>query len=295
MPAWDTTALLKSIRRRARATNSAAPGFDDTTLLEMANEELASKLIPELVRLRRDWFEKVRDVTLTVGTATYGLWTRALMASARDLGIVSGGVFRSLSYLTPEAMDGKDPTSRASPMSYTIRGTDVVLYPTPNIGDILRVTYLRRLNRLVLPSSTLLVTSISGGGSNVFNGTKPSGISTSTPVDVVRGVPFFDALSEDQTPTATAAGSITLSASVPGATTGDYICLAGESPVIQGPPELLAVLAQRVANGLLRPGRDKAILEAGERELVQLEAAIFGVADRRVESDVQTVGNGPWA
>ncbi len=293
--AWLTTALLASIRRRARSTNSSAPGYDDASLLEMANEELVSKLVPELVRLRREWFEEVRDVPLVVGTATYGLWTRAIMGSARNIGIVSGGVFRGLSYLPPEAFDGKDPTNQAGPSHYTVRGTDFVLYPTPNIGDTLRVTYLRRLNRLVAASAVLTVTSISGAGSNVFNGTKPATITTSTPVDVVKGTPFFDALAEDQTPTAVVAStSVTLAASVSGASVGDFVCLAGESPVIQGPPELVAILAQRVANALLRPGRDQAIAAAGERELEKLEAAVFGVADRRVESDIQTVGSGPW-
>lgn len=293
---WDTTALLASIRRRARSTNSSAPGYADSDLLAMANEELASKLAPEMAKLRRDWFEEVRDTTLTVGTATYPLWTRAMVGSARHLGIVSGGVFRDLSYLTPEAMDGKDPTNQASPTHYTIRGTDIVLYPTPNIGDTLRVTYLRRLNRLIATSACLTVTSITGAGSNVYNGAaKPSSITTSTPVDYVKGTPFFDALAEDVTPTGTSGTSITLATSIPGQAVGDYVCLAGEAPVIQGPPEMLAILAQRVANALLRPGRDQAILAAGERELAALEAAVFGVADRRVESDVQTVGSSPWA
>lgn len=294
MPAWDTTALLSSIRRRARATNSQAPGFDSATLLEMANEELASKLGPDLVRLRREWFDKVRDTTLTVGTSTYPLWTRGVMGGARDVGIVSGGVFRGLAYLTPEAMDGKNPTNQSSPSHYTIRGTDVVLYPTPNVADTLRITYPRRMNRLVATSAVLTVTSISGAGSNVFNGTKPSTITTSTPVDVVRGAPHFEALAEDQTPTAVSGSSVTLSASVSGAVAGDYVCLAGESPVIQAPPEVFALLAQRVANSLLRPGRDRAALEDGERELASLEASVFGVADLRVESDMQTTGPGFW-
>lgn len=292
---WTTTDLLSSIRRRARATNSQAPGFDNATLLEMANEELLSKLGPDMVRLHREWFARVIDSPLQVGVATYRLWTRGVVGGARDVGIVSAGVFRALSYLTPEQMDGKSATNQASPTHYTVRGTDIVLYPVPNIADTLRVTYQRRMNRLVSTSAVLTVTSISGAGSNVFNGTKPASITTSTPVDVVRGTPHFETLAEDQTPTAASGSSVTLAASVSGAAAGDYVCLAGESPVIQAPPEVLPILAQRVANALLRPGRDRAALEDGERELEMLERSVFGVADLRVESDMQTVGGGPWA
>lgn len=317
---WTTTALLASIRRRARSTNSAAPGYANADLLEMADEELTSKLVPEMVKLRRDWFEVVRDVTLTVGRSTYQLWTRTIMGSARDVGIVSGGVFRALSYLSPEAMDGKDPTTQASPTHYTIRGTDVVLYPTPNIADALRITYLRRRNRLVLPTAAGVVATLTYPADatkitiNLTADASTYGITTATPVDLIRGRPPFDSLLDDSLPYAVATSAVGLQPGADGVTAlaagvtgvgvagspdglyvGDYVCLAGDSPVIQGPPEMLAILAQRVANALMRPGRDKELLAAGERELAALEAAVFGVADRRVESDSQTVGNGPWA
>lgn len=289
------TALLASIRRRARTTNSAAPGYANSDLLAMANEELASGLGPDLLRLRREWFLKVRDVTLTVGTATYNYWTRAMMGSARDVGVVAGGVFQALAYLTPEEMDGLDPTAQASPTHYTVRGTDFVLYPTPNAADTLRVTYLRRMNRLVLPSACLTISSISGAGLNVYNGAeKPSSITTSTLVDFVRGVPFFDALTEDVTPSATSATSVTLSTAVSGGAVGDYVCLAGQAPVIQCAPEVFAILAQRVANSLLRPGRDRQSLADGERELRHLEESVFGATERRVETQAQTAGPGIW-
>lgn len=274
----------------------------------MANEELTSGLGPDLLRLRREWFLVTRDTTLTVGTATYPQWTRSMMGSARDVGVVSNGVFHALAYLTPEQMDGKDPTHQSTPTHYTVRGTDFVLYPTPNAADTLRATYIRRMNRLVLPATVGVVT---GSAVNVsLQVTITIGVNystlnftTSTPLDLVRGTSPWKSVADSVTPTSIitnaglyAAGSIPLlDSTTADVTVGDYLCLAGTAPVLQLPEEAFAVLAQRVANSLLRPGRDRAALLDGERELQKLEASVFGATERRVETQAQTAGPGIWA
>lgn len=292
---YDSDALLASVRRRARAPSTTAPGWTDASLLLAINEEVTSKLGPDIVRLRREWLVASRDVTMTAGTATYGLWTRTVMASVRDVGVVIDGVFRSLDELDPEDFDGKDPTQSDTPTHYTVRGTDLVLWPTPNSGDTLRISYFRRLNRIVATSAVGTITSL-GTNNTVLNcsGGVPSTISTSTPVDIVRASPFFDSLAIDQTPSGKTSTSVTLSTAPTGVAVGDYVCLAGESPVLQLPPECFALLAQRVANALMRPGRDAQALADGRQELAELEASVFGVAEDRNVGGLNALSETVW-
>src|SRR5690606_32266495 len=119
------------------------------------------------------------------------------------------------------------------PRRFYLQANQVVLHPTPASADYsLRLTYFRRPPKLVATSSVLTITSISDA---TLHGTRPSGMSDSTPVDVVRAVPHFDSLVDATTPSSTTSNSVTLSAAPAGVAVGDYVCLAGETAVPQLP------------------------------------------------------------
>lgn len=297
MANWDTTALLSAIRRRARATNSAAPGFSDSTLLDIANEVLISKVAPEMASRRASFFRKTINTTLTVGTGTYNFDTRALGGAVSNFFRVDStdNSVHPLVEWDEEDLNERDPTKQGTPQSFIIQGDQIRLYPVPSKADILRQVLLRRPNRLVATTAVLTVTSISGAGLNVYNGSaKPSSITTSTPCDFICGSAPWRSRADDQTPSATSGTSVTFTSAISGGVVGDYVCLAGESPVIQLPPEFFAVVAQEAACELLRTGRDRQVYRDAVEALKVLQDTVYGQAVDRVENQPGYLFGADW-
>jgi hypothetical protein len=290
---FDATALLVSIGRRCRRPNSNATGWADSDLLLVVNEELPP-LAAELMRVRSSFFKTVADTTLTAGTASYRLNTRTIAGTVSMVSLVdSGGVVRDLTEWGEEDLIGKDPTDAGTPIAYVVRGNSVVLYPVPDAALTLRQVYYRRPNRVVATTAVMAITSVASAPT--YAGSKPSTITSSTPCDIIKYQPHFDSLLDDVTPSSVAIGtSVTFSSSITGVVVGDYVCLAGESPMVQLPVEAWTVLSQRCANHLMRGGVDRVSLEDGQAELGRLESMLFGAAQDRVHEEPELLEAPSW-
>ncbi len=124
----------------------------------------------------------------------------------------------------------------------------MTLVPTPSTGT-LRLFYFGRPNSLVATSAVATISSIDVTRLIVTTtATIPSTMTSGVSVDFVDATPGFRSLAIDQATTGTVAGTtVTLSTALPASVlAGDYVCLAGESPVPQIPVELHPLLAQRV-------------------------------------------------
>jgi hypothetical protein len=72
----------------------------------------------------------------------------------------------------------------------------------------------------------------------------PTTITTSTPVDFVQNDGPYDILEIDQTITNISGTTLTFAALPDDLAVGDWICLAGQSPVLIAPRELQPLLVQ---------------------------------------------------
>jgi hypothetical protein len=297
--AYDTDALLASIRRRARLPVSSvnAPGWEDADLLFMANEELLTVLTPMLLRTREKFFVATKDTAMVSGTVSYALPTRGALNKTQDiLRVGPDNVTNNLVKLEPEEMSGKDMTLQGTPTHYYFQGNRIFLWPVPNVTHTLRVPYFRRPSRLVGTSAVAVVSTINTGTKTITTtDTVPGTFSSSALYDLVQGYPPFDSLSDDVVATSTSGTSFVATATLPtDLLAGDYVALAGESPVLQLPVEFGPVLAQRVANAILRGGVDKELLAAGEKESARLEAEAFGGVEERNEGEADLLCNDCW-
>lgn len=299
--AYDTDALLASIRRRARlpASSTSAPGWQDSDLLAMANEELLTVLTPLLMRTREKFFVAVRDYTMVTGSsAGYLLPTRGVLNRQLDITRVgSDGVTNNLRKLEPEEFTGKNMTLQATPTHYYLQGNRIYLWPVPSQGDTLRVSYFRRPSRLVGTSAAAVVSTFNSGTKTITTtATIPTTFTTTALYDIIQGYPPFDSESDDAAVTSASGTTVVASAALPtDLASGDYLALAGESPVLQLPVEFNPVLAQRVANQILRGGVDKELLAAGEQEAERLEFIAFGNVEERNEGEPDYLANDTWA
>jgi hypothetical protein len=262
----------------------------------MANEELLSKLGPQLRRTREEFFVTKQDTTLTAGTATYGIPTRAMLGKVREVQLLdSDGAVIDLEEMALEEMRGRDPTDQDTPSAYTFQGNSVVLYPTPSAALTLRLWYMRRPNRLVSSAtSTVGIVSSKTSTTVTMTAALPATFTTSQALDFIQANPHFDSLGDAATPSVVATPTLTFAAGVvpTSLAAGDFVCVAGDAPVLQFPVEVFYVLSQRVANQLMRGGTDAEALSEGEAELKSLESEVFGGAEERNEGEPAYFGYG---
>lgn len=254
MPDYTTTALLASIRRRASVPNSSKLGTSDADLLAIATEELQGLVTALLVSTREEHLVTTYDVTLTAGTNAYNLPARAIAGALRDAVVVqTDGNLRNLKWLDRADLPGLDQ-STGTPSRFYFQGDQVVLWPTPDAStETLRLPYRRRCGNLVAASAAWPIDALASATSFEFAATKPSAFATSQRFDIISAKPGFRTLAMDLTASIVAPDAMSFTTTLPDdVEVGDYVCLAGESPVPQVPVELHPLLAQAAAVQVLK-------------------------------------------
>lgn len=296
---YDTTALLAAIRRTAHLPTATAPGCADADLLAVANAELRQYLAPRLLRAREEFFVAVSDVALVAGTAAYDVPSRAILGKLREVQLVaSDGTVRNLPAGNPERLHGTDSTNNnGTPRFYYFRANSVVLSPAPDASDFptLRLHYFRRPSRLISTASALLVDDVSADPTYSGDGA----LTTSNgelAVDIISGASPHAPTADDVTPFATGTGSVTFTASRTDIAAGDYVCLAGETPVLQMPQEFYDLLVLRSAMALVGPGVDAETRADLAERAKEAESNLFAtLSGDRNEGEAEAVVNSVWA
>lgn len=261
----------------------------------------------KLRRVRTNYFTTQKDVPFVSGTASYRIPTRAqhgLIALVQRL--ATTGELKPLTKWHERDLANHNPTTPGTPTNYLWRSNSIVLWPVPdNSSESLRFTYHRRVNKLVAVSAVGPITSVANNYLTLtMSATAASlGITTSTPVDFIKGDSPFDSLRDSVTPNAVIVSSLQFPAGtiLPemndgtsfGANGLNYICLAGQSPVLQMPEQAFYVVAQAVACQLL--SEDAAALPPAQRLLAMLEADLYGGANDRDDAEPDSAANETFA
>lgn len=298
MADYTATALIASLRRRGWLP--AASALTTADCLAILNEEARVYLTALLKSVREEYLvrEADYDVPLVAGTARYRMPTRCVANALRSVHVLDGQSNpRPLTRVEPENQHGYPGSG--SPVGYMLRGGTLQLLPTPGGGGTLRLGYLQRLSQVVDASACGRVTAINTGTGAVTVSAAPATfVTTASGVplyDFVRGTPAFESLAVDQS--ATVAGTILTFATVPAElAVGDYVALAGETPIPQVPLECHALLAQRAvvvlleATGSPRLEAARRILE-GEDGKGGMQADVMRLLSPRVTGSTRPLVN----
>lgn len=246
--------------------------FTTTRMLSLLTAEMQGALAPMVHAAKSDHGVVPYSVAAPAGTSRYSLPPSAFANTLRDVFWINANQQASpltqISASNPMTYTMRGQTA-SMPLFYVLQGSSVVLYPTPSVAGTLAMPYYARPANLVLVDeepATDGAVRVAGVGYNATTHTlmvstdvapptplQPS--NTAVALDIVRSTPCFetivrapeaDVFAEELTPTS---WQYTISNVLenPGATQGDYICLAGESPVPQIPVELCPLLHARVA------------------------------------------------
>lgn len=290
-----TSDFAEAVQRRA-AIPASQSTFDSTALYALGDEEIRSKLLPLILRNIEDFYTTFYDYTITANQAGYQIPTRAVAASLRDVQVVQSSDAQArtpLERLAPEDLYssvGGNQNIMVRKCGFYLQGNQVIMYPTPtSTQNLLRLSYSCRPNRLVDSTECGEILSIDTVTNTiVLAAAAPSTFSTAQAMDFINAQPHFDWWAQDQTPTGISTTTYTNDtlqfASLPtGLAVGDFVCLTGESCIVQVPVELQPLLIQYVVVRVLSAQTDTQALKDAVSELAKLEEnAMLLIAPRVV-------------
>ena len=313
MAAYDTAALLAMVKRRG-FTPTAQGTFSAAEVLAVATEELNSYLAPLMLEVREEYFAAYADLPLVASQGAYRVPARALGGKLRDVvWLDASGTPRNLVRLEPEGAARYRASDLGAPEAFSLRGNYVLLHPTPQTGDgHLRLSYFARPGALVETSAARAVVDVDYDALSVtVAGAAPASFVVGARLDVVQAQPSFATVGSELTLTALATdgdGDAVLTfAALPRPeavpldypvtapeeiSLGDWVCLAGESPVPQVPPELHPLLALKTAAAMLEAVGDVEAARALLAELGEKQRRALALLSPRVEGEQRKVRNG---
>jgi hypothetical protein len=242
---YTSVGLIKNAKRRGFF--SAAPGYTNPDWLATLTEQMRLPTLSFLKGLREEYVIAVVDLTVT--SAPVDIPQRAAGAALRKVQWACGNSqFRQLSRIEPELQPqwGTDQPQGTEPMGYMFQANQLVLVPPPSSGSI-RLGYQLRPGTLVMPDAVGTITSLGPGPTQVTISATPSTFTTSKLYDFVKSTPNFQQLALDQPCSVIAANVLTFASRPASLAVGDYVCLAGETPVPPFPTEVHDLVAQLAA------------------------------------------------
>ena len=251
MAAYTTTLLLAAIERQSFSPANQTT-FTTADILALADEVTKTTILPSILGVREEYYVFYKDYTITSGTAAYEIPDRAIGLAIREIQIIdSNSNVSNIPRSSLDQLHNYAPTGSGPDMFY-IKGDSIVLVPEPSAtSGTLRVHYLLRPASLIETSAAAVIDTINTSTNIVTVTTIPPTWVTGSTFDLIRANGGHRHLDIDLTSTLISGTSITLPSLPTGLAVGDYIALAGESPVVQMPPDLQSVLATLVAAEML--------------------------------------------
>lgn len=296
MPAanrYTNSEFLIAVRNKGHIPPSQTP-FDDGSLLDLATDELNTALLRQIRTSRENYYLKYVDNALN-STNTYNIPSRAVGGALVDIHIVNG----TQVYPVSRSETNEQFSTVSSPTGYwsfQVIGNQIVILPIVTVG-VIRLWYLRRPNVMVPVSECSQVTAVdqANGILSFASGTIPSTFTTSSPMDSIQDQPHFDWNFIDQTPTAVTTTSVTftsLPTDVDGSALikpGDWLALAGQTPVPQIPVEFTPLLIQRtvVKYYEIQGYKDKVAL--AQAKLNDMEKDVFELINPRIGNEPKRI------
>lgn len=282
---YTVDGLLVAVRDYVGISPNSEDGTD-ARILRLLNREQSLYLQTLLQRAKGQHRQSTLPYTVVPTTLRYSIPTRAIAAGIKMVEGVDASGKSWMLYNFPDEDNARyGPFFSAQSGQFYIEGNDIVFYSAPPAGT-LKVTYSRRMSALVQLASAGIITAINTGSGVVAISPTPSGFGTvAAPYDFVRAAPHFDIQAMDKSATRSGANMTFASADLPsGLVVGDYVCLAGQTPVSQAPAELHPVLAQRVAFKWLEAKGDQRAQVAFD-SLKQMAGDAMSLIEPRLEEE----------
>ena len=265
---FTTATLLDKIKRIAAVPTSSST-FDDSELLEIANDAIQGDILPDILKARQE-FLVVWDDVMPIDADPYPY----IRVPDRAVGRSIIGVYN------PDSDFIENPTL------YYVEN-DKIYFIDESI-TLRRIRYYQRPAKLVEVSSCARITNVVLNTDPLLTDITVSSVPISYTdadlYDIVRAKAGFDLLQKDITVTIVGTTITMATSSVPSEIqVGDYVCLADTTPVPQIPVEWFTYLANHTAALILDSIGDMEAAAKIEKKLPAMRKGALSLISPRVE------------
>lgn len=256
------------------------PAYNNTNLLKYINTEYKNNIYPLLIQLNNEYFVAENDTTITGASQTIPIPADAIGQNMRDIKIIDGDDYIEVPRLEIDTLNADD-------FGFYFRGNNVYLKNADNyIGKTLRIYYYERPSDLVLTTSAAKVATV--GATTYTVVAVPTAFGTSASLDFIKATPAFDTLA---TSIVTTIASVTCTPATFYATVsvGDYLCLAGQTCVVQLPAECFDLMAQAVVLRVLESQGDNNGLQVAQARYDRIKQGVISMLAERVVGEQRKI------
>lgn len=300
---YDVPELIESIKVRCLVPISQQT-FTEEDLLRFANEEMEMKLVPNVIRVKEEFYIKSQLYPLSNGATRFEIPYRAVGSKLRNVQYLFSNATYPMTRIQPEEVPFYEYGSTTGTQNaFYLENNFVVLpvqYSSEGSGSI-KLSYYFKPNKLVDTNRVGVISAIDRVGDGTVGSVTidtlsfPDNLAPGTLVDFLQTKPNFRTYSFDITIQTVNPSTnqifLNLSDIPDDLKIADHIASAGECIIPQIPSELHSMLAQAVACRLLEAMGDKDNLTRANAKLAEMENNLFTLIDQRTEGNPQKVNN----
>lgn len=286
MPSYTTDNLLVPQVKRLAHIPLAQTTFEATDICALADDECRVNLLEKILSVRESYYLAPKDTAVNA-SGVYDIPYRAIAGRVHSVQMVIGTQVQPLARMEPHQMNSTMNPPQGS-YSFYFQGNSIVTLPILPGGSA-RIWHYVRPSNLVAQALCAQVTAIAGN--DVTVAAVPDGYTTGVNIDFTQDQPPFGLLSYDVAITNLVGSTFTFgSGLVPSRlAVGDWICLAGTTPVPQIPLEFHPLLAQSVSVKILESQGYLQKMEVAQKKLSKMEKEILSIINPRDEGDAKKI------
>lgn len=281
--------------KRAITVPTYQPRFSETDLLDLANEEQRTLVVPMITSLREDYFIVRETQAVASGTSKIEIPTRAIGRTLRDVLLAqSNSLFASLPRISLEDSYMWRNRGTGTPSGFFILDDSFELLPSPSAPCTLEVLWAIQPSKIVLETRASDVVSV--GTDTVVLTRVPSNITVGSLIDITMGRAGYRTIYRDVevlniSGTTLTLDGFTVADPIENVRAGDSVSTAFETSVIQMPDEARDVLIQATAVRVLEALSIPDQLESAQRIMDRKIRACRELMTPRVEGALQKIIN----
>lgn len=283
--------FLEGVKRLITAPSNQRL-LEDEDFLAMATSRMRSTMIPLIDSVNQDYFVVKTPVPIMQGVENYAIPPRAIGRKLREIKIFNeSGVRGDFPKISIEREHLY--RSSASPFGFHFYGDRIQLVPVPtDAGYSLQLWWFLSPGKLVKSGEAGLITGITGD--DVTVATLPTKFTVGRRLDFLQGQTGNSYIAIDQLATNVAANTISFPAGsllTLGLEPGDYVSLAGESPVLQIPEEASPYLEAITAYDALYALSDYEGQNALKETIKEHKENLLKLLEPRIEGEPEIIIN----
>ena len=260
--------------------------YTNQELLNLATDEILSYIAPKIQQVRQSYFTAVIDVPIVKDVFKYRIPYRSIGGAIKEVkkkNSTTGSRLNLPLYSLGELNGRRENRSEG----IAIDGAHLQLVGSQNLDsyDILEITIYMRPSQLVPVNQAAQVVAINS--LTVTVNTLPSSLLAGVKIDFIKSEGLNDIYAFDQPIQNIDAGNLAITfASLPDdIEVGDYIALAGETPVPNIPLDFYPLLEQRLAVKILEGLGDTQKSQAAQQKAQELETYLIATIVPRIEEE----------